>query len=275
MKTLYVSDLDGTLFNQDKLLTSFTTKAINKCIEKGMEFSIATARMPYGCDYRLSCLALKTPSILSNGVFVYDFLHKKYHSVESINPTAFEQIIEIIHSAGLHCFVYTYKNDTISLYYDDQSLEEQTQYFSKRALESCAEVVMIPNHNMFFDRSNVVYLALTGTDEKLKPLSHSLQSISGIDFAYYLNIYNNLYCLEIFSDKANKKNALLKLKEMETIDRIVVFGDNLNDLSMIEIADRSYAPNNALNVVKERVTGILEDNNHDGVAKFLLKEFNL
>ena len=63
-----------------------------------------------------------------------------------------------------------------------------------------------------------------------------LGQVSGLRYAYYLNIYNGLYCLEVFSDQASKKEALLKLKEMTGCDQVVVFGDNLNDLPMIETA---------------------------------------
>ena len=98
---------------------------------------------------------------------------------------------------------------------------------------------------------------------------------TSISYVCYLNIYNGLYCLELFSEHASKQNALKRLKEDGGYDELVVFGDNLNDLSMIEIADRSYAPFNALEVVKERVTGVLDDCSRDGVAKFLAKEWNL
>ena len=69
MKTLYVSDLDGTLFNKSKKLSEYSVKIINQCIENGTLFTVATARMPYGCDYRLKELHLKTPGILTIGVF--------------------------------------------------------------------------------------------------------------------------------------------------------------------------------------------------------------
>ena len=54
-------------------------------------------------------------------------------------------------------------------------------------------------------------------------------------------------------------------------DQLVVFGDNLNDLPMIEIADYSLAPANALDAVKEKVNYVLDDCDHDGVAKYLAK----
>ena len=77
MSTLYISDLDGTLFNREKKISSYTASVLNSCIKKGMKFAVATARMPYGCDYRLKEINLNTPGILTNGVFLYDFQEKK------------------------------------------------------------------------------------------------------------------------------------------------------------------------------------------------------
>ena len=79
----------------------------------------------------------------------------------------------------------------------------------------------------------------------------------------------------MFSDKASKKNALLKLQDMLKCQEIVVFGDNLNDISMMEIADRSYVPANALAEVKKLAVRILADCDHDGVAEFLAEEWEV
>lgn len=273
MRTLYVSDLDGTLFNKEKKISSRSAELINECMKKGLEFTVATARMPYGCDYRLEELSLNVPGILTNGVFLYDFVEKEYLHVEKIEKEASRKVLEIFESVGLSCFVYVYREGTISIYYGDRELEKQTQYYSERALESCAEVRLVNGFGEVPDRDNIVYLALTGEDDVLHPLLESLENIEGIHYAYYLNIYNGLYCLEIFSEKASKQNALKRLKKMGSYEQVVVFGDNLNDLSMIEIADRSYAPENALKEVKERVTAVIDGCNEDGVAKFLYQEW--
>ena len=272
MNILYVSDLDGTLLNKKKEVTETTKKILNACIEEGMNFSIATARMPYGCDYKLDGIALNTPGIVTNGVFLYDFSSQKYIHVEYIPEKAAGEVINLIREAGTTCFVYTFKDEKINVYYEDKKLQEQTQYYSARALECCGKVECVESLDDIDKSEGTVYLALTGEDEQLKPLLEKLDKVQGIHYAYYLNIYNGLYCLEIFGENASKQNALKLLKKMGGYDEIVVFGDNLNDLSMIEIADRSYAPGNALEDIKKKVTAVLDDCDHNGVALFLEKE---
>lgn len=44
MKTLYVSDLDGTLLNSQQQTSSYTNQVINQLVDEGMLFSYATAR---------------------------------------------------------------------------------------------------------------------------------------------------------------------------------------------------------------------------------------
>ena len=43
MRTLYISDLDGTLLNSRKEITDYSSEIINSCIASGVLFSIATA----------------------------------------------------------------------------------------------------------------------------------------------------------------------------------------------------------------------------------------
>ena len=44
MNTLYVSDLDGTLLNSDVKISKNSKNIINNLIDKGMNFTVATAR---------------------------------------------------------------------------------------------------------------------------------------------------------------------------------------------------------------------------------------
>lgn len=55
-------------------------------------------------------------------------------------------------------------------------------------------------------------------------------------------------------------------------DEVVVFGDNLNDLSMFEAADRAYAVSNAAEILKETADGVIGSNEQISVPKFIEAE---
>ena len=54
-------------------------------------------------------------------------------------------------------------------------------------------------------------------------------------------------------------------------DKLVVFGDNINDIPMFEVADECYATENAVPELKAIATGIISTNDDDGVAHWIAK----
>jgi len=68
---------------------------------------------------------------------------------------------------------------------------------------------------------------------------------------------------------ASKSNAIKQLKELLECDRLVVFGDGKNDIDMFELADESYAVENAHEDLKRYATEVIGANDDDAVAKWL------
>lgn len=79
--------------------------------------------------------------------------------------------------------------------------------------------------------------------------------------------------MEIVPKTVSKANAIRQLKDFLGIDYIVAFGDGRNDIEMFEIADESYAVENAVDELIEIATGIIGSNDADGVAKWLKYHF--
>ena len=86
-------------------------------------------------------------------------------------------------------------------------------------------------------------------------------------------IYRDEYWLEIMPKTASKANAILKLKEILKCDEIVCFGDAINDLEMFKVSNQSYAMENAVDQLKKHATAIIDSNENDGVANWLIKNF--
>ena len=78
-----------------------------------------------------------------------------------------------------------------------------------------------------------------------------------------------MWFLEVYSGEASKKNAVLSLKETFGAERIIGFGDNLNDMPLFEASDEGYAVENACNELKALAAGIIPASAKDGVAHWL------
>lgn len=66
-----------------------------------------------------------------------------------------------------------------------------------------------------------------------------------------------------------KAHAARQLAKLLGCDRIVAFGDAVNDLPLFEAADECYAVSNAAAELKARATGVIGCNDDDGVAHWL------
>ena len=70
MKTLYVSDLDGTLLRSDAQTSEYTNQVINKLTSDGILFSYATARSYLTATKATKGLNAKIPIITYNGAVI-------------------------------------------------------------------------------------------------------------------------------------------------------------------------------------------------------------
>ncbi|MBQ7903578.1 MAG: HAD family phosphatase, partial [Oscillospiraceae bacterium] len=77
MKTLYISDLDGTLVNSHMQVSRFTADTLNSLIDKGLLFSYATARSIVTAGEITKDITARFPLILYNGTMVVDNVTKQ------------------------------------------------------------------------------------------------------------------------------------------------------------------------------------------------------
>ena len=95
--------------------------------------------------------------------------------------------------------------------------------------------------------------------------------LPGVRAQFYHDIYGDKTAiLEAFSPEATKAKAMRALAESIGADKIVAFGDNVNDLPMMREADIAVAVDNAIDRVKEEADIVIGPNTDDSVAKFIL-----
>ena len=81
--------------------------------------------------------------------------------------------------------------------------------------------------------------------------------------------------LEIFTAGTSKAAAIRDLARQVGAARVVVFGDNRNDIAMMQAADHSVAVDNAFPEVKAAASEVIGPNTADSVAQWILGELRV
>ncbi len=268
MKTLYISDLDGTLLNKQALLTDRSASIIGSLIKKGMLFTIATARSLSSLDI-MKKLPLDLPCVQLNGVLLYDFSKGQYTGCTPISPDAARRVMKILRKHDRMSFVY--KADVqygIHVEFERLSNDVERNFFEARRdkdYKSFAQKDRIVIEN----DDKVIYFTMVDSFEKLLPIHNEISAKAGVRSTLYSDNYSDLYFLEVFSSDATKAAGMLKIKEMTGADRVVAFGDNLNDIDMLKAADVGIAVGDAVEEVKKIADLVIGESYNDGVAEYL------
>lgn len=265
IKTLYISDLDGTLLNQNSQLSDETTNIINNFISNGGYFTYATARSHNSASVITNKLNLNLPVITFNGAFIYDYSKKEYLHKVLFSDEQVKSLYNIAINKNCTPLVYTFVNGVEKvLWYDNPTLSDGARYYlSNRKNDKRMTPVSSIDESFCGD---IFYITFIDDKEKVLPVYETANTIKDFNVLYQQELYRTEYWCEIMPKMASKSNALTLLKNMLGCNRVVAFGDSLNDIPMFNIADECYAVKNAKKELKEIATQVIDYNYNDSVA---------
>ncbi|MDU5262246.1 MAG: Cof-type HAD-IIB family hydrolase [Clostridium celatum] len=282
MIKLIASDMDGTLLNDDHMISEENLKAIRKAQEMGRHFTIVTGR-DYGAvkSYLEEC-NLKCECILSNGAEYRDVNGNIIESVY-MNKKSVKIAFDILNEANLCIQLMTNNGsyitnkesdkkaiiDRFKLFNPTMTEEEVKKFVAKfhkeRGMKEIDNIYEILESNV-----EVLKIVTFDNDEKLiAELKDKLRE-NASDLAVASTFSNDI---EISDIKAQKGLILAKTIKKMGIDKseVIVLGDSFNDYSMFTEFENSYAMENAIPEIKEIAKYITDTNNNDGVAKAIYK----
>ena len=265
---LYVTDLDGTLLNSKCKISKESIKVINNLIEKGCNFTVATARSLSSARDILEPLDLKMPVILNNGGFIYD-LNKNENLVSNyIENEIAKEVISEVRKVNLNPFVHLEINNENKLYYSGLFNYGEQFYYDLRMKAKDDRFEEVIEYDV--KNKKVITIFLIGNEKELNDICNVLEKkFPELQYHLFLDVYSNYFWFEINNINATKKNGIKFLKNYLNIENVSCFGDNLNDISMFEECNFSYAVENAHVDLKKIASEIIESNENDGVAKCL------
>lgn len=275
MSTLYVSDLDGTLLNAESKVSDESAALINSAIADGALFSVATARTPATVSRLLKDVHINVPLIVMTGAAIWDMARNRYLHVAFHDEDIARRLLETYRRHSLSTFVYTLGEDNIIHIYHTGPMSDLEWKFVDERKDSPFKEFHIPDTgcSVFPERLDRVLLFynMRPTPEVL-PVYEEIRSLPGIRPVFYHDIFGEeTAIMEVFGEGASKAEAVRILADMINADRVVAYGDNVNDLPILGIADDAVAVSNAVAEVKNAADRVIGPNTDHSVARDIVR----
>lgn len=266
-KILYVSDLDGTLMRSNEAISDYTVRTINELVEKGLNFTYATARSIESSKTVAGGLRLRLPVITRNGAVLADNTTGEHLEKSVFTEDETELLKKLIPELPRYGFVSCFFGEEMHrLYVDTEHSPEFSGYIEYHI--NNPTVRPVKGIDDLFD-GIPGYVTLIGAKEEIEPIYERARTYTGWESLFQKDTYREEYWLEICPQNCTKAKTIKRLKERFGFDRLVVFGDGINDIPMFKEADEAYAVENALDELKQYATGVIGRNEEDAVAEFL------
>ena len=244
---MIVTDLDGTLLRDDKTISDFTIGVIKKYQSEGGIFVAATARPVRTAREYMKILNLNA-GIFHNGAVIQEKGRKTGgYGVKNAGELA-QSILERYPFSN----IAVEAEDVLYANFDAGRLWPGAEYIS------CKTFAQLRGKTA--DKI-IVEVASLSEMEKYKAL---------LPDELYIQLSENKIGM-VMNQSATKYHAISFLAERYHIsmDDVIAFGDDYNDLEMIEKCGKGIAVSNALEIVKGVADGVCESNQKDGVARWI------
>lgn len=272
-RTLYVSDLDGTLLGADSLVSARSASMLGDAINRGALFTVATARTPATVSRLLSAVPMSVPAIVMTGAALWDSATGEYSHPRFMSEDAALEIADIYRHVGLPSFAYALGDGRIEIFHTGELSALEREFVASRA-DTPFKTFHLDEKRLPSELAGRVLLYYAMQPNALAERAYGLvKDMNGINPIFYHDIFGpQTAILEVFSAGSSKAAAARELASERGADRIVAFGDNLNDLPLMRAADISVAVENAVDEVKAEADIVIGPNTADSVASFILED---
>ncbi|MFI3213151.1 MAG: HAD hydrolase family protein, partial [Eubacteriales bacterium] len=221
---LFITGLDETLLSKDEKMTPYSKVELNRMIEKGLQFTIATERTLASLIEGNKGIDLKLPVIVFHGAVLYDLKDKKYLAVKEMEKEVVEEIQEITKSRNLCCFTTGLVQETAVIFYEKFYHDIEEKIHKKLRIS--------PYRNYYkgdmLEGTKPFYLMIIGKNEEISSLYHQLKNNSVSNHIRMVRMQSNDYpsyvYLKIYHRECAKQDMIETLKSHIGIEKVLTIG---------------------------------------------------
>ena len=258
-----VCDMDGTLLNSKGNITVENQNALKKLEQSGVEIILASGRVGPMIKPFSKQLDIKGHIISCNGGLItdeksgeilYSNIMDKAIVIEIINYCIKHNMDFLVYSSDM---VFSNKNNPLAKKYENfnKTLSDYLRFPIKYIDEYTIENI---------NNVNILKILLICNDQKQVKLLESI--FSKHNTLSVVSSANGL--LDIMASNTSKGNALKILSEKLNVnlDSVIAFGDNYNDIEMLNCVGMPIAMGNSVDKLKIVSKYVTKSNDESGIA---------
>ncbi|GAB3804356.1 Cof-type HAD-IIB family hydrolase [Virgibacillus kimchii] len=275
---LIATDLDGTLLDENGLVSEENAAAIKKAMDLGMEFVVATGRSFDAANLPLRDAGLRAPIISLNGANTYTAEKELLRDIP-MDEAQVRIVYDACRNNDLYFEVFTNNGvySTSREYFLGVMLDilrSANPHLPEEELRKTAElrfqyedVEFVETFESVFSNKDInVYKILGFSMEKPKLDAVHKQLINEKSLAITSSGGINIEFNHVAAQKGTALEQYAKSLGIQMKD-VMAIGDNLNDASMLKAAGRSVAMGNAADEIKVLCDFMTGKNTENGVER--------
>lgn len=264
---LIVLDLDGTLLNDEQKITEKTKKVLFQAKEAGHQIMIATGRPYRASSLYYNELKLTTPIVNFNGAYIHHPKDQSWEPIHTpINMNVVHDVVDSVHTFQYENLIAEVMDD-VYIHMEDEKMMDMFKMGEPRVTMGNLKM------NLSEDPTS---LLIHANEQNVPIIRQHLQEVHA-DLIEHRRWGAPFNIIEIVRKGLNKAVGIAAVSKYLNIprERIIAFGDEDNDLEMIDYAGIGVAMSNGINELKNIANEITLSNNEDGIAIFLKERLKL
>ena len=272
---LIALDVDGTLLDGQGGVTADTKATLQRLAARGVHVALATGRRYIIAEFLPGILEIPLYLILSNGAVIRD--HTGAITYESYLPSAWAwRAVEEARRLGLRSTIYENAAAGNRMLFDGDwhaHRGPQAQLKRRPELES-----LFVDLNTVTDLPDPIEIVLWGEEDELRKLADALTS-TGFDYTLVFwrgresssFVRDGQSALEILGPNTSKATALTWLCAYLGVEpaQVVAFGDDVNDIEMLQFAGLGVAVGSATEAARDAADEYTHNDDYEAVARTL------
>ena len=252
---LVISDVDGTLLDNNKELTSGAPAAVQRLYQAGIRFTIASARPPRMVRELVAKLQVREPLACFNGALIVSPDETVLQELQ-MSPADAQSVADFLAQQGFDLWVWT-DSDWFVSNPDGPHVARHESQMGRKATPLTTR-----------DMSHFRVLKLVGVSDNFDAVAKAEAELAKHGSPTISGTRSSSYYLDVTDARANKGEVVLRLSQMLQIptEQIATIGDMTTDTFMFRKSGVSIAMGNALDDVKAQAKFVTKSNEENGFA---------